>query len=67
MRYYNDMESLLETVKMGFFLNMKNNSGYFEMFNSIILIFLFSCIIKNQSLLNYISENSFEKILSFFL
>ena len=67
MRYYNDMESLLETIKMGFILNMKDNNGYFEMFNSIILIFLFSYIVKNQSLLNYISENSFEKMLSFFL
>jgi hypothetical protein len=66
MRYYNDMESLLETIKMGFILNMKDNNGYFEMFNSIILIFLFSYIVKNQSLLNYISENSFEKMFSFF-
>ena len=66
MRYYNDMESLLETIKMGFILNMKDNNGYFEMFNSILLIFLFSYIVKNQSLLNYISENSFEKMLSFF-
>ena len=66
MRYYNDMESLLETIKMGFILNMKDNNGYFNMINSMILIFLFSYITKNQSLLNYISENSFEKMLSFF-
>ena len=27
MRYYNDMESLLETIKMGFIVNMKDNNG----------------------------------------
>lgn len=61
------MESLLETIKMGFILNMKDNSGDFNMINSVILIFLFSYITKNLSLLNYISENTFEKYYLFFL
>lgn len=60
MRYYNDMESFLETIKMGFIFNMKDNNGYFNMINSMLLIFLFSyytlSLIDLKEFINDITE-----------
>ena len=70
MRYYNDIESLFETLKMGYIFNMKDKTNYFDMITSIFFIYIFSYIFKNQYIINYfsehISENFIEKIICYF-
>lgn len=66
---YNDFDSILETFKMGILLNMRDKNNYMEMLSSIFFILIFSFLLKNQNILNYLSdtgESSFEKIISLF-
>ena len=49
--------SITDTIKFGYLLNIKNDSSFFNLFFSTIIIFLFSFLLSN--------ENFFSDILNF--
>ena len=45
------INSLIDTIKFGYLLNIKNDSSFFNLFFSTIIIFLISFLLSNENLL----------------
>lgn len=60
----NNMESLFETIKMGYILNMRDISNYNEMISTSIFLFIFSYLLNNNDIFMKYFHNIFYNIFS---
>ena len=60
MHYYNDIDSLIETIKMSLLINMKNKTSYIENIFMILSIFGLSFLLKNKNIINIIRDYSID-------